>query len=358
MKNNPSEQKRRHYKSLFHGVRFKSAILSLAILTSAASCSNDNSPNPGCRTPEQALADYSSFLNSISSMNDVPTSELIESVKRWRATDDSVANSINIANQISENDSLPQRYFQIRDSIGGILIRMVDSRTRSFSDYLQCVRSLNYTRLDSVTLGMVKSVRKFYDNVDRLPVFNSTNRETIQYYEYLLDTTLKNGFKTPKDLFKFLEEEDRTFRTFLCHLTTMGEIPLTAVRDSTKRVLSDIITLSYDENFPFNAKETLVILTMRNNRRLIQNASQCVTDIENKKISAGDQSTAYLWMLLQPWVSFDSFAFALLDENQFEAMEDIAGNLPAIFERLKGAEFPVKPSLLPNILIKTWISQL
>lgn len=358
MIDNPSEHKSDKKSSLIPGVRFMAAIITLTMMVTAPSCSNNTRPNPGSRTPEETLADYSSFLNSLSSMKDVSTSELISCVKEWKAVDDSVTGSINKVSSFNDNDSLSSQYLTAKESTMAVILSLVDTKNRNFSDYLQCARELNYTRLDSATLESVNAFRNYFSKLDQLPVYNSTNKETIQYYEYLLNKTLKSGIETSQDLFNFIREEDRAFRTFLCHLPTLGEIPLTAVRDSTKRVLSNIISLSGDDSFSLSSKEILIILTMRNNRRLIQNASQCIIDIEKKKVSACDQTTAYLWMLLQPWVSFDSFAFSLMDQHQWDEMEMLADKTPEILKRLKGAEFPVEPSLLPNILIKSLITQL
>ena len=355
---NPSEYKIRRSISLIFGVRVTVATLILVLVSVMTSCKKNTQPISDCPTPEQTLTDYSSFLNTITTMKDVQTAELIDCVKRWKDIDDSVTTSLKIASQYNDNDSLPERYFQIRNSIGKLLINMIDSKQRDFKDYLQVARALNYSKLDTTKIFSFREMRQFFKDLDRRPVYNSSARENITFYENLLNKTLSQGFSSHKDIFHFFIDEDRAFRTFLCYLPEMGKIPLSSIRDSTKKVLSNIIALSYDDSFPMDSKEILVLLTMRNNRRLIQNANQCIIDIENKKISSGDQITAYLWMLLQPWVSFDSFAYALLDESQWDEMEELADNTPKAIERLKGAEFPVEPTLLPNILIKSFITQL
>lgn len=334
------------------------AIVTLTMMVTVASCSKNTCPNPGCRTPEEALADYSSFLKSLSSMKDVSTKQLISYVKEWKSIDDSVASSLNRVASYNDNDSLPTRYIAMRDSTCDIILGMIDTQKRSFKDYLQCARELNYTRLDSASFKTVVSFREFFNKIDELPVYNSTDKETVHYYEFLLNETLRQGIESPKGLFKYLKEEDRAFRTFLCHLPTLGKIPHENVRDSTKKVLSNIISLTQEENFAMSPKEILILLTMRNTRRLTQNANQCLSDIADNINSAGDQTTAYLWMILQPWVSFDSFAFALMDENQWEEMEKLAEQMPKTLNAIKEAEFPIEPSLLPNILIKTLITQL
>ena len=61
-------------------------------------------------------------------------------------------------------------------------------------------------------------------------------------------------------------------------------------------------------------------------------------------ITDNGQAAAYLWMILQPWISFDSFAYALMDEEQLRTMEKLAG-----------IDFPLETEELPTILMKTFI---
>ena len=63
----------------------------------------------------------------------------------------------------------------------------------------------------------------------------------------------------------------------------------------------------------FHKEELVILLTVRNNRRLLQNALVCLDEIQrNRYIADSNRLTAYLWILVQPWISFDELSYTLL----------------------------------------------
>jgi hypothetical protein len=88
----------------------------------------------------------------------------------------------------------------------------------------------------------------------------------------------------------------------------------------------------------------------------MQNALQCVNDITTGKVGKDEQAAAYMWMLLQPWVSFDSYAFTLMSEAQLKTMRILATQ--TCIAKLGYPDFPISPDDLPGLLIKTFITTL
>lgn len=161
-----------------------------------------------------------------------------------------------------------------------------------------------------------------------------------------------------RDLFTFLRNEDRAFRSFLGHLPTLGGIPLAKVRDGSSALMKEMIGLCQGDKPSFTTSEVVILLTMRNNRRLLQNALQCVNDINSRKVKGGDQSAAYLWMLLQPWISFDGFALSLMSDAQRGTLRTLAAETPKCIVKLGKPQFPIDTDELPSLLIKTTITNL
>jgi hypothetical protein len=77
-----------------------------------------------------------------------------------------------------------------------------------------------------------------------------------------------------------------------------------------------------------------------------------VEDIRAGQISETDQQTAYLWMLMQPWMTIDSFAYGLLTKEQTETLERLAAEMSQTLKRLSKAQFPMDTDQIPNTLIK------
>jgi len=90
----------------------------------------------------------------------------------------------------------------------------------------------------------------------------------------------------------------------------------------------------------------------------MQNALQCVNDITTGKVGKDEQAAAYMWMLLQPWVSFDSYAFTLMSEAQLKTMRILATQTQKCIDKLGNPDFPISPDDLPGLLIKTFITTL
>ena len=75
-------------------------------------------------------------------------------------------------------------------------------------------------------------------------------------------------------------------------------------------------------------------MSMRTNRRLMLNAKVCHGELKKGKIKDATQANAYLWMMLQPYLSMDSLGIAMLTSEQSQTFTDIAKDFPAILSRL------------------------
>ena len=328
----------------------------LGMLVSA--CNGSDSEAKSFSDANAALEDYEAFLRSVSKQKTLSNSELVSSVLEWKALDDSVTAAMFRDSVHTNRAVVDSTYFSLRDSITDKLTSLVDSRKRSFQDYLDFSLAVNRPRLDSLSNQLMMSAHRFYASMDSVPVFNMDNVSTIHRYEDILDDATRRGIHTKRDLFLFLRNEDRAFRSFLVHLPTLGGIPLAKVRDSSSALMKEMVELCQGDNPAFTTSEVVILLTMRNNRRLLQNALQCVNDINNRKVKGGDQAAAYLWMLLQPWISFDGFALSLMSEAQIGTLKILATETPKCVVKLGKPQFPISTDELPSLLIKTTITNL
>ena len=328
----------------------------LGMLVSA--CNGSDSEAKSFSGANAALEDYEAFLRSVSKQKTLSNSELVSSVLEWKALDDSVTAAMFRDSVHTNRAVVDSTYFSLRDSITDKLTSLVDSRKRSFQDYLDFSLAVNRPRLDSLSNQLMMSVHRFYASMDSVPVFNMDNVSTIHRYEDILDDATRRGIHTKRDLFLFLRNEDRAFRSFLVHLPTLGGIPLAKVRDGSSALMKEMVELCQGDNPAFTTSEVIILLTMRNNRRLLQNALQCVNDINNRKVKGGDQAAAYLWMLLQPWISFDGLALSLMSEAQIGTLKILATETPKCVVKLGKPQFPIDTDELPSLLIKTTITNL
>lgn len=327
-------------------------VLALIILMTVAGCS-DGPSTGSCRKADEALGDYASFYRSLSRKGALSSQELVSTVKAWKALDDSVSIAVFRDSCHTGRFANDSTYTVLRDSILGKILELVDSRKRTLKDYLNVVVAANGTKPDSTSQQFALSVHKFYANADSVPAFKLGSRETIHMYERILSDASRNGLRSKRDVFTFLRDEDRAFRSFLVHLPDLGDVSLADVRDMSALLMKDMVELAQGERPVLTAGEVAILLTMRNNRRLIQNALQCVNDINARKVKGKDQSAAYMWMLLQPWVSFDGCAYSLMSDAQMDRMNTLAAETPKSIAKLGKVSFPIDTEELPSLLIKT-----
>jgi hypothetical protein len=343
----------------------------VAMLLTLVSCgSNTDTQHKAYSNSSEALADYASYLDRISAKKNVATKELVDLVKEWKVLDDTIANQFFSAAYSEASTDADSSYVSLREQILESFANMVDTRQRSLEDYLDVVTNVHpSTPTTAAQDSLVTSMHHFYSSMDGTNTFGLGNAATVVRYEQILSEALAKGLHTKPDVFTFLKAEDRAFRSFLEHLPTLGNIPLIKVRDNTSLLLKQIVELAADSDGVFTPEEVVTIITMRNTRRLTQNAQQCVKDISAGKVGragggkiakAGkdDQATAYMWMLLQPWVSFDTYAFTLMSNDQLKTMRQLAQQTPKCIIRLGNPDFPISPDELPNLLIKTFITTL
>ena len=280
---------------------------------------------------------------------------MISLTKEWHTTGDSVRRCIDRNATDAETD-YSIRFAALNDSISVCMENMVDSRPRSYTDYLSVLSALDDVEKDAVSDSLIASVHRFYDKAGTAPVFAGNDRAIIRRYERILDDAIDKGFNSKQDVFRFLHDEDVAFRSFLKHLPTLGGFSLESISSKSKLLTTRMFNLAAGHTPMFTKAEIVLILTIRQNRRVIQNSHKCLEDIRTLKLTDANQQTAYLWMILQPWIIIDEFSYSLLDQEQLELLESIAAETGKAPKKLPGSRFPIDVETLPSTLIKTRIS--
>ena len=319
----------------------------------------------GCRptdkdthlTAEETRIAYQDFFQKIKPQKTVGIEELISLTNEWRRLEQAASDG-NLSDTASFQIAHASKERIVwNDSIRLQIRRLINSRPRSLADYLTVVRELNDIEVDSLSVGLVSAAHRFYRKAGTTGIYKGSAKEAVRKYNRLLEDALKDGIHTKEEAFNFLRLEDAAFRSFLYHLPTLstGDIPTGDITRNTSAVIHRIIGLADTVPPVFGKTEAVILLTMRNNRRLLQNAETCVEDLIHLRMKDEGQAAAYLWMLLQPWITFDGFAYALMDEEEWRVMEDLTGKTPGAWGKLEVEDSPFDISLLPALLIEAFI---
>lgn len=305
----------------------------------------------------QTVADSNKFLQVLGAKYTAGTQELVALVKEWRRLNIATLSDVSQDSMIVHNVHGQGRLTAFEDSVRSCMVRLIYSQERSLTDYLDVVRGLHDVEMDSLSRELAVSVRHFYHEAGNAPIYRGDAKEAVSKYKQLLETTLSDGIRTKQDAIVFLRQEDVAFRSFLNHLPVLsqGWMPLGGITQDTEQVIRRIIGLAETEPPVLSKSETVILLTMRNNRRLLQNAEACLDDLQRGLVKGGGQAAAYQWMLLRPWLSLDGFAYALMDERQILALESLATKTSGALAGLNTGGCLLETDRLPTFLIQAYL---
>lgn len=258
------------------------------------------------KSSEDALKQYQAFFQTIKGHSDSDSEQLAGFINQWREYGDTVLNYIRKDPSFNAHSGLSMKYDLISDSIRTELLAMTGNCTLSDVAYVKLHTSLYK---DNKELGSLKeNAIKFFATLDQSPAYDLEVRRALANYSKFLLSTKSHGIKSRKELVAFLHEEDRHFRTFLAHIDECSSIGMTEITNHTADICSAIYKSASRNKLP--ASETLVLMSMRTDRRLILNAQVCRDALKRGKIRDAIQANAYLWMILQPYLSMDALVIA------------------------------------------------
>jgi hypothetical protein len=307
---------------------------------------------------QQALTAYHKFLDEVQGDEVKSGDELANLCKTWHARRDSVIVAIDRDHSIDYEVTM-EDFFAVNDSIGVVLSDKVSKVPVTFVDMLNIRKALSDVVISEKERPIIDKYAQFFASLDNDAVRMIGKSAIIRNYEALLSNSERKGFSGKADILAYVKAEDRMFRTFLLHLSMMHDTSVTGIQAKTADICKAIYDRAASSDQPgdsLSRTETVILLTMRSNRRLLQNAETCATDINKHKISDANQSVAYLWMLVQPFFAIDDFSMALLSPKESNSLSKLADELPDLTGKLLlNTNLPIDINKLPEQLCKAAI---
>ena len=342
-----SERKQTHKSLIFH-------LLFLCTLFISSSCSTVTQYD--FESSDDALRKYNSFFHSIQEQQVVNSEQMAAYINQWQELSDTVLHYIEKDPAFTAHAGLSLVFAENTDSIRTALLRLADKCTLSDVAYVK-LHTSKYAE-ESGLDSLKQAAGNFYSSLDKNPIYNKDVHEILADYSKYLSEVNRMGIHSKKEFLNYIANEDRHFRSFLAHLDKCSSMNMTGITNLT----TDICTSIYSNASKkiISADEALVYMSMRTNRRLILNAKICHEVLKRGKIKDAPRANAYLWMMLQPYLSMDSFGVAMLTHEQSQAMTDIAKDFQAIVSRLDSKHLLDKElsDKLPTQLMRLYISTL
>lgn len=298
----------------------------MAIASLMVSCNS----HPKFETSVDAVEGCKKELAALKGEKEMSIEQLTKATSSWLETQDSAYSVFSRDTSINLRSPVALAFFVVSDSIRGELKRLAFSQPRSLNDvmYLKLNTATSSEKIEKT--DAYKEAISFFERLDKQEVF-PTLKETLRAYYYLLSKA--KPFRTEEQLIEFISKEDKCFRSLMTHLNEVSNEHLQQLTDATSKVYDGLYDSVGKKADDVNDR-TMLFLTMRFNRRIIQNAAACKEDIESGKKLDRAQRANYRWMLIQPFMAIDDYSTSALTKEQKKELLEISKYIPSLLSKL------------------------
>lgn len=297
-------------------------------------------------SPEEAMDCCRSFLGEIQKKDISDLKTLADVSNKWMEIRDSSIVCLERDSSFILNEEIVNAFIDLTDSVKTEITKAALSKDRSVEE-LYNFKRLTTSRekfIDDKTYGDAVA---FFQKLDKQSVLNDISKTVSQYKELFANTV--NNMKKEGDLLNFITKEDVLFRSLMSNLDKVSQDDLVDLTKKTSMMLMDVYKgLGEDEV----SKRVLSYLTMRFNRRIIQNAEACHNLLSAKCRLDDGQLQNFRWMLIQPFITIDDDGFSLLTEQQLEELQKLAVSLPddlSMIDKVSGSDTQESVKLMKEV---------
>ena len=315
--------------------------------------------HPSFATSQEALEGCKEQLATLKEKKEVSIEELSKLTSSWLEVQDSAYSVFGKDSSLSLKSPMAVAYFLVSDSIRGEISRLAFSQPRSLRDVMYLKQHTAMQREKLQKDAIYQDAVKFYEKLDGYPLYPDL-ASTLSAYSKLLSSA--KGFQQGDELMKFIAMEDKCFRSLMKYLSSVDTEQLRKLTVATTQVFdglySSVGNLTNDVN-----DRTMLYLSMRFNRRIIQNAQACHEDVKAGKRLNAVQRANFRWMLIQPFMAIDDYSAAVLTPSQAETLLSLSDELPKLLEKLDSKrKVPGKENSLTSVLadyfLKSYLSSI
>ena len=309
-------------------------------------------------TNEEAIVFYRNYLNDVHAKESSNCDAFLSELNKWTETRDTVIHFLAKDSTFNSQSPLYAQFQDITDSVRNEFVRLTETWKCSFNDVIKIKEGTTPFRDDTEIIEASHKADSLFRSLDDIKIPNKTKEQAIEDYRNFLAQTEHDGIYTWNEVTKFLVGEDLCFRAFLLHLYELDGEHISDITERTERICRRIFMNA--RNGKIDKKMTITYMSMRTVRRLLQNSTVCVNDISSKKLKSDIQANAYLWMIIQPFMSIDQLAIVTITPEGRQNLKYIADKLPKSTSFAKAFNIDQRSLsyLLPQQLLKMYVISL
>lgn len=310
-------------------MKLKKIVLIVVCSTSLMACET----HPSFKSSVDAVEGCKKELAKLQEKKELSIADLAKVTSEWLEIQDSAYSVFSRDTLINVHSPVTLAYFVVSDSIRGELKRLAFSKPRSLRDvmFLKLNTAVGKDKVEKSET--YKEVVDFFQKMDKREVYPNLSK-TLQVYSSLLANA--KTFRKEGELIRFIAEEDRCFRSLMTYLSQVDNETLQRLTDATSLVFDGLYNSIGRKGDDVNDR-TMLYLTLRYNRRIVQNAMACKADVEAGKKLNQFQRANYRWMLIQPFLAIDDYSTAALTAEQRKRLLDMSNDLPTLLNKLEQA---------------------
>ena len=259
--------------------------------------------------------------------------QVSDEIRCWMVMRDSVNSYLSRDTTVSLEDDVVMEYFAVADSIRASIHDIMKAKKPSVRDVTSLKFQTDIERESMLSSPDYKDAEDFFSNLDKDATTYDSPQKTVTEYLALLD--VQGPFKTANEMLQFIRKEDKCFRSTLHFLNEMPQETITALTAKTAHLFERVYEGIVSNPDSQVSKQADIFLSMRLNRRVIENATVCARNVEKSRVSA-PLVADYRWMVLQPFISLmmNEKASAVITEKQATTLLNLADKLPAILSKI------------------------
>lgn len=349
------------YNTKINTVTTRMTVLLFMAITVLTGCSNKKNVFL-FKNASEAINACHTELSEIRKLKEPSINELADKAARWVALQDTTYSLMMNDSTMDFDNPIAIDFYAVSDSIRNEIIRAALSKKRTMKDVLYFKVHTARDRDKTQESEDYKKAVKFYAEADAMALYKDLPT-TMNEYQKLLGTS--TSLQKEQQLLDFIKKEDVCFRSMMAFLPSVTQEQLRIITQETAEMFDNLYRSASAEPEKAVNSRVMLFLSMRFNRRIVQNAQAVERDVK-KNITLNDQQRAnYRWMIVQPFLSIDNFSMAAITKEQEKALFDIAEELPKTLSSLDGKDYDKSPkdktekltTILTEYFLKSYIKQ-
>lgn len=325
-------------------------------------CSSDSSKLV-FKDANDALNACHRHLHKITDVNSMNMNDLAKYTTKWIELQDTTYVYIIRDSNAVNNIDITDDYYTVSDSVRNEITRLALAKTRTMEEVIDF--KLN-TIPDKNKIQSSKAYKKavsFYKEADKNAIYTN-NKEMLVKYKKILS---EKPFANQQELEDFLIKEDVCYRSLMACLDKVSQKQLQNIISATAGRFDKLYQQVANDIENDRGNEYLkCLLTVRLNRRIMQNAKVCYLKIKNGDKIKPYQVDNYRWMIIQPFLTIHGPAMAMLTEEEVSLIKTLSSELTDVLAQIDGMSLKKTPeseveklsSALSNYFLKTYLREI